>query len=98
MPIFVCPFPMIDNTRRNDLHIKIGHNVAAYHHGALLTMKHVYNSLQRMLVFINIIAIELYSIFSTLRCKYPDIPTPAYSEFVFFGDKMNQFSIRTQIF
>ena len=87
--IIGCPLFVIDDAGRDHLHIEVRHHVCAYNHRTLLFVEGIDRFLQRMFVFVHIVAVELYGKFTAGLVMYAGVPAPADPEVGAFRDQMD---------
>ena len=76
---------MVYQTWRQCFKIKITHAVRTYHHGTLVFIELVHNTLQSVLTTIQIVAIQLNGKASTPHIAHSQIPTTANTQIIPFG-------------
>ena len=81
---------MVDDAGGNLIHVEIRHHVGADNHGTLLCIKSIDHDLQRVLVFVHVVAIQLDGEFTAFFMVDAYIPASAYAEVVSFGNDVNQ--------
>ena len=72
--ILRSPLTMIDDSRRQSLHLEVGHSIGTDNHGAVLGIESVHELLHRVLIIINIVRIQLDGEFTTLRMVQGGVP------------------------
>ena len=68
------PFLMVNDTRRNSLHVEVSHTVCTDNHGAVLLIEGFNEFLYGVFVRINIVGVQLKGKFAALGMVYGNIP------------------------
>ena len=81
---------MVNHARRNGIAVDVGHQVGANHHGYILLIEGVDHSLQRVLVLVHVIAVELHHKLASLFMMSSQIPVAANAHIIIVGNDMDK--------
>lgn len=81
---------MVNDARRNHVHIEVCHHVGAYYHGTVLFVEGIDHQLQRSLVSIYIVTVQLHGKLAAQGVVHAQVPAPADTQVVTLGNEVNQ--------
>ena len=81
---------MVNDARRNHVHIEVCHHVGAYYHGTVLFVEGIDHQLQRSLVSIYIVTVQLHGKLAAQGMVHAQVPATADTQIVTLGNEVNQ--------
>ena len=79
---------MVNDARRQCIQFKVAYPVCSHQHGTLLGVELINNTLQRVLIAVEVIAVELHRETSAVGAVDSQVPATANSQVIAFGDEM----------
>ena len=81
---------MVDDAGRDGIEVDVGHLISADHHGHILLIESIDHRLQRVLVLVQVVTVELHDEFAHVLTMGGQVPIPSNAHIIIVGNDMYQ--------